>query len=282
MEAKEIIEYLGFDATKIADLEGFKKAFEPEAGKPVFIRADAVKGSHVYSSIVGELRGSIETKIKATAKKYAIDFTPEELKDKKVEELAELAFEKQAALNKTVVDELTAKVGQGNDEKVKEWESKYTKLEGKFNDTKSLLEKTSTDFTKFQEEVITTSKQRKVNDFKNGVFGKLKFRQNASELEKIGFNAKVAEKYSFDEDDKGEVFIKDAKTGARIGSTKVQGTFKTADEVLEEELIALGLHEKNPAGGRQVGSFGQQNQQQQQAPEKPKTGNRLHPSRAGA
>ena len=283
IEAKEILDYLGFDAAKIADLEAFKKEFEPEAGKPIFVRAADVKKSHVYSSIVGELTGSIQTKVKAIAKKFAVDLTKEEIEGKQVEDIVSLVLEKQAEGNKSIVDELTAKAGQGNDEKVKEWQDKYSKIESKFNDTKSLLEKTNTDFGLYKETAATQLKNQKLDIFKKDVFGKLKFKQNASELEKIGFNAKVTEKYDFDLDENESFFVKDRNTGARIPSTKVTGQFMSAEEVLENEIVELGLLEKAPTGGQRVGYPAPgRSDNPPAAPAPSRLGNKLHPSRGVA
>lgn len=283
MEAKEIIEYLGFDPAKITDLDTFKKEFEPEAGKPVFIRADKVKESHIFPSLTGEILGSTLTKVKSTAKKYAVDLTADDLKDKKLDDIIGLVFEKQAVLNKTIVDELTAKAGQGNDEKVKAWEEKYQKVEAKLNDTKSLLEKTAAEYTGFKDQAANQLKSFKLNSLKDDVFKKLKFRQNITPLERTGFNATIAEKYDFDLDETENFFVKDKRTGSRIPSAKVTGKHKTAEEILEEELISLGLNEKTPAGGQRVGFTGFQSQENPGTPPPlPKTGNRLHPSRAQA
>jgi hypothetical protein len=278
IEAKEILDYLGFDSAKISDIDTFKKEFEPEAGKPVFVRSGDIKKSHVYSSIVGELTGSIQTKVKAIAKKFAVDLTKEEIEGKQVEDIVALVLEKQAEGNKSIVDELTSKVGLGNDEKVKEWQDKYSKIESKFNDTKSLLEKTNSDFNSYKETAASQLKNQKLDIYKKDVFSKLKFKQNATELEKIGFNAKISEKFDFDLDENDSFFVKEKKSGARIPSTKVTGQFMSAEEVLEKEIVELGLFEKTPTGGVRVG-LPLQPREEAATMASSKLGNKLHPSR---
>lgn len=285
LEAKELIEYLGFDASKITDIESFKKEFEPEAGKPVFIRADKVEHSHVYPNIAGKLLGSIQTKVKSIAKKYGVDFDPEELKDKKVEDIFELSAEKIAGSHKAIIDELNEKVGKGNDERVKEWETKYQKLESKYNDTKSLAEKIGSEFEGFKGTAAQQLKNYKLDIVKKDIFGKAKIKQNASELELLGFKTKFAEKYDLDLDENENVFIKDRKTGTRIQSKTKASDFADPVEVINEFVVEIGLHEKNPAGGKTVfnpntGNQGQFNPDPNKVVSK--VGNRLHPSRAAA
>ena len=151
-----------------------------------------------------------------------------------------MGFDKLAANNVAAVTELQAKVGQGKDEAVKAWESKYGQLEKKYNDTHTLHENTVQEFTTFKEQAQTQIKGIKLTTLKDQAFGKLKFKSNITEVEKAGFHAIVESKYKLDFDDKGELYIGD-KEGNRIKSASVTGAHKTIDEVLQDEAVKANV-----------------------------------------
>ena len=260
IKTEDILEYLGVDKSTDS-IEKFKETFEPE-----FIRKKLIaEDKEIVSQITGKALGSLTTKAKSIAKKYGVELSADEIKDKKVEEIQELAFEKLAASNLSAVNELQAKVGQGKDDAVKEWEGKYQKLESKFNDTSKLHATTLSEFTAFKEQTAGQIKGIKLATLKDAAFGKLKLKSNISDIEKAGFNSIVQEKYSFDLDEKGELFVADKK-GERIKSEKVTGTFKNIDEVLQEEAIKANVYAINPKGGAPAPQQGAANMFSAQAP----------------
>lgn len=269
-ELKEFMKFLGADTEKIKTIEDAKKYFEPETGKPNFIHKDKLNDyPEILKPLIGKTLGSIETKLKASAKKFAIEFEDDEFKDKSLHEKFEIALNKQAESHKAVVTKLTEDAGKGNDDKVKEWESKYSKLESKFSDTKGLLETTSAEFTKFKDESAGQIKGIKLNTLKDQVFNTLKLKQNISEIEKKGFMAHINENYKFDLDDTEKIFVAD-KDGKRIPSTKQTGAFKDASEILEEEGIKAGVWQINPHQGKApIQMQSQQHQQVQTQAQQP-------------
>ncbi len=245
LKPESILTYLGFEADKVKTEEDFKSQFDTKFGvKELLLKDPAFTGK-----IFGQKIGSIEAKVKSNAKKMGVDFTPEELKDKGVEDILELSFTKIAAINKQAMDDLE-KASKGSvDEQVKTWKDKYQSVESKLKDTEGLLTKTSTEFEGFKNEQVTKVKTDTILNFKKSAIGKLEFKQDITPVEKMGFESVLNDKYVFDLDETGSPFVADKK-GQRIPSKKTTGTFMSADEILQEELIANKLAKINPSGGK--------------------------------
>jgi hypothetical protein len=245
--AKKLIDYIGIDITKVKDETEFNTAFDTD-----FIRtANITEDSEPVKKILGKTFGTLENEIKKVAKEFEVevDFDVPELKDKKVKDKLKHFVSLFAGKQKTIIDDLTAKAGQGNDEKVKEWEKKFEKESQKAKDLKGLLDTTTSEYNSFKESAGKDLKGVKINIHQKDAFSKLKLRPDISEIEKRGFNSMIAETYNFDLDE-NESFIVTDKKGARIPSKKVTGTFKTVDEILEEEAINAKVFQLNPDGGK--------------------------------
>lgn len=285
LKPEALLEYLGFKPEEVKDLDTFKKSFDTEFGR----KAQLINDKEFVGKIFGQRVGSIENKFKSIVKKMGVELTDEEVKGKSVEEIQEYAMLKIADINKKAMEDLEKSSKGSKDEQVKEWKDKYTALDSKFKDTQSLLEKTSSDFEGFKKESAGKFRESTLNRFKNDAFGKIKFRQNATEIEKKGFMSVIADKYDFDLDENEQFFIKDKKSGNRIPSTKVTGQFKTAEDVLSEELIANKLAEVNPQGGQKAykapevsGPIGGQTQENQAGAKQPVYSKRFLTSRQTA
>lgn len=241
IEVKEILGYLGIPETDVTDLEKFKEKFsDSEVG---FI---PIKN---HKADIGKVLGTVTSKVKSYASKYAPDMDFKAIADKPIEDIVLATFESQALFNKkliedseTKVKDLETKVGQKKDEAVKEWETKYSALENKFKDTDNLLKSTAGEFEGFKKQASDQIKGIKLNVKKDEVFKKLKLISNISNLEKAGFSSLINTKYKFDLDENEEVYVADASNGERIKSTAKAGAFKTPDEVLIEEAIAQGVY----------------------------------------
>ena len=257
-DALELINYLGVKPEDVKDLTELKNKFDTD-----FIRtANITEDSEPVKKILGKTFGTLENEIKKVAKEFEVevDFDSPELKDKKVKDKLKHFVTTLQGKNKVIIDDLTAKAGLGNDEKVKEWEGKYNKEIQKAKDLKALLDTTTNDFNAFKETSTKNIKGVKLDILKKDAFSKLKLRPDISEIEKRGFNSMIADSYDFDIDETETLIITDKK-GARIPSTKVTGTFKSIDEILEEEAVKGKVFQLNPQGGKpkpQTTSFGQQ------------------------
>lgn len=253
LKPEAILAYLGFEADKVKTEDDFKTQFEGKFGaKDALLKDPAFVGK-----IYGQKLGSIEAKVKANAKKMGVEFTSEEIKDKGVEDILELSFTKIAALNQTAM-EAAEKASKGSvDDQVKTWKDKYQSVESKLKDTEGLLAKTSTEYEGFKKDAVVASKTRIITGFKQDALKKLEFKQDITPVERMGFESVLNDKYIFDLDDTQAPFVANKKTGQRIPSKKQTGTFMTADEILQQELIDNKLAKINPNGGKPVHKYGQ-------------------------
>lgn len=252
IKPESILTYLGFEPEKITTEEEFKTQFESKFG----IKDQLLKDPAFTGKIFGQKVGSIEAKIKSNAKKMGVEFAPDEIKDKGVEDILELSFTKIAELNKKAMEDLE-KTSKGTvEEQVKTWKDKYQSVESKLKDTEGLLSKTSSEFEGYKKDQLTKAKTETITNFRKGALGKLDFKQDITPVEKVGFESVINDKYDFDLDETGTPFVKDKKTGNRIPSKKVTGQFMTAEEIFQEELIANKLAKINPSGNKPAPKFG--------------------------
>jgi len=164
---------------------------------------------------------------------------------------------------KLTIADLTAKAGLGNDDKVKELQTKYEKASQKSKDYESLLAATKTEFDGYKEKTAFEIKNKTLSIHKKEVFDKAKFLPDTNEYTRKGFLDSFQEKYKADLDENEKLIVFDL-AGKRINSTKITGTFKTLEEVLEEELVKAKLSPLNQDGGKAKPVFVQQQQQVQQ------------------
>jgi hypothetical protein len=254
VEAKEVFEYLGIKAEDIKDLDTFKATFEKDFIKQSNINED----SEPVKKLLGKTFGTLENEIKKISKSFDLDIDFEEVKDKKVTEKLKYAFEKYNDKKSEYIKDLETKAGQGNDEKIKELEKKYEKALQKSKDFESLLTNTKSEYENAQNKWTSEIKNVKLNVLTKDAFGKVKLKSDISEFEKKGYYSTISEKYNFDLDETENIIVKNSK-GERIPSSKTTGTFKTIDEILEEEAIAGNLFKVNQDGGKvkQQINFGQ-------------------------
>ena len=254
IKPEEILTFLGYEAKDLKTIDEFKTKFGEKFG----IKEDLLKDKDFTSKIFGQRLGSIEAKLKSHAKKMAVEFTPEEIKDKTVEEIQEITFTKIAEMNAKAMEDVVNNSKGTVDEQVKTWKEKATATETKLKDTEALLIKTTTDYEGFKAEAITKGKTDTLSRFKTDAIAKLAFKQNVTPVEKAGFDSVIASKYEFDLDENNAPYVKDKTSGQRIASTKVVGQFKSIDEILQTELIDNKLAIINGDGGKPAPKAGLQ------------------------
>lgn len=253
LKPEAILTFLGFKPEEITSEDVFKTQFESKFG----VKELLLKDKEFTGKIFGQKIGSIEAKVKANAKKMGVEFAPEEIKDKGVEDILELSFQKVAEMNKKAMED-AEKLSKGTaDEQVKAWKDKYTQVDAKAKEWEGMATKTAADFEAFKKDAVIAERNRRLNSFKQASISKLEFKQDITPVERMGFETVLSEKYEIDLDDTQNPFPKDKKTGQRIPSTKVTGQFKSFDEILQEELIANKLAKINPQGGKPAPKYGQ-------------------------
>ena len=244
---KEALEYLGITETDLKDIDTFKAKFDSTFVKQSNITEDL----EPVKKILGKTFGTLENEVKKIAKanNLEVDFNSEDLKDSKVTEKFKYVFDKFNESKTEYIKDLETKAAQGNDEKVKEWEKKFEKVNQKYKDVEGLLSSTKTEYEQAQQKWSSEIKNTKLNVLTKDAFSKLKLKSDISEFEKKGYYSTINEKYQFDLDETESLIVK-TKAGERIKSTKVTGAFKTLDEILEEEAIAGKLIALNNDGGK--------------------------------
>src|SRR3990167_3405045 len=247
IKPESIFTYLGFKPEEITTEDIFKTQFESKFG----VKDLLLKDPKFTGEIFGKRLGSVEAKAKAHFKKMGIEFVPDEIKDKQVEDIIELGLQKTAELNKKAMDDYDKSTKGTVDDQVKQWKEKYTSVESKLKDTEGLLTKTSSEFEGFKKEQVTRAKSDTINNFRKDAIKKLDFKQDITAVERMGFESVLNDKYKFDIDDIGNPFVS-YKNGQRIPSKKTTATFMTADEILQEELIANKLAKITAQGGKAV------------------------------
>lgn len=248
MEFKDVATFLGYKEDQFKSLDEFKSAFESE-----FLRASTInEDSEPVKKILGKTFGTLENEIKKVAKAHEldIDFDADDLKGKKVTDKLKFTFSKYDEKKQSVISELEKKASLNNDDKVKEWETKYSKLENKYKDVDGLLKKTSEDFEGFKQTSEKTIKGVKLNIHKSDLYEKkAKFLPEVNEYAKKGFITAFEEKYSIDLDENDNAVILDKK-GQRIPNPKVTGSFYEPHELLTEEMIKAKFYALNPNPGK--------------------------------
>lgn len=268
VEAKELIEYLGYDPKEIENIESFKEKFDPDFIK----KSEVSKDETLVNSVVGKRVVSIQTALKTGAKAIGIDLEGSEIKDKKVEDIASIIFGKIGTQFKT----LEGQKGQGNEEATREWKEKYEKLEGRFNDNKKLLDSNVTELENFKSNIETEKKNYKITSTFDKAISQFKWKNGITDVEKEGFITLFNKAHKVDIDDEGVVFVGNEK-GERIKNPKKANEFKNIDDLLVDFGTEKGVY---AIGGTQktgVGQFVQQTKPNTQ----PAQGRQAHPRARG-
>jgi hypothetical protein len=247
IEVKEILEYLGYDPEKISTIDDLKPDFEK-----TFVRKSSLnEDSDVVKSVMGRVFGSQENELKKIAKQFEldVDFDSDDYKsNKKLSEKANFILSKYQEKSASEVNEWKSKAGLGNDEKVKTLETKYEKAKREKAELEELLSHTKGEYENLQKSSSEQLKNVKIDVKRKDFYGKIKYKSDMTDLEKEGFESKIAKNYIFDIDENDDLIIKTAK-GERIPSPKVVGTYKSPLEVLEEEATTGKIIQMNNSGG---------------------------------
>jgi hypothetical protein len=184
------------------------------------------------------------------------------------------------------LSEVEKLASSGTDEKIKEYASKYEKLESKLKDTDSLLKKTAEEYEGYKKQSADQIKGVKLNYAKSQVWTGASFAPGTDPLKVKGFKADFSEKYQIDLDENDQVFIADLQ-GKRIQNPAKHSEWLSPGEVLGMEIEKAGIGIKNPKAGQpafQGQQVAQHLQQQIQEPGKIRNslpGRVVHPRAEG-
>lgn len=245
VELKDLADYLGYNDET---LKGFENAdaLKADVDKQFIRRATANKDVELRKAMFGEMLGSQETAVKASAKKFGIEFKPEEIAGKSPVQISELALEKFAGLSKSAQEELKKQIGAEPDEKYRSLEEKFNKQSKKVQDYESMLEATKNEFNSFKENTAKELKNSKLNFQKEQLLGGIAWKPGIKDIEKQGFLAIVDKSVNFDFDETGKFVITD-KEGHLIPNKAKHGEHLSPEEWLKDatvknEVIAINPH----------------------------------------
>lgn len=233
---KEILKFLGIDDAK--SVEEFKEKFNTSFVPKSDLDAETKK----LSDATGKITGGF-----ATHAKRVFGLTNEEIKDKKWEDILELASTKLTG----EVEELKKNQGQGNDKALEKALAEAEKIKKERDEFKAAHETTQSLLEKTTGEYEGKLKGLKVGSIfesaKSKVYPKLK--SDMSPAEKLGYEASIND-FVVDFDDKDTPIVKD-KAGNMLKNPNKAGSFLSLEEALESKAAELNLIKKNNGQGGQ-------------------------------
>lgn len=242
IEFKEVNDWLDIKADNFED---WKKAFSAKyATEQQFL-----ENKELVKKLTGTAFGNIDSAIVQIGRAQGIEFTLKEIEEMKIEDKVNYLFEKQGKSLTDQITELKASASKTGDDKVKEWEEKYSKMEGKLKDYQAMTKKQAEDFEKQQAEFGSKIKGVKLEYVNEKLWGGINYAPGTNDLQKRGFRSLFESKYKIDLDEKGMEYIAD-QSGNRIPNPQKHSEFLTPADVLKMELGANNLDIKNPNAGR--------------------------------
>ncbi len=223
-EYPELIKFIGYNPEEIESVDTFKKSFNED-----FLKSSA------YGQRIGSLESSLIKRFKAAN----IEFKPEEIKDKKVEDIQELGLKKAFEFFNSSLEAEKKKNKNPDEAIVKiqgEFDTYKSEAQKKINDEIVLRTQLKTEYDTFKSTVETEKKQSTVKDYENAAWKGFKWGTGIDDLRKKGFEATVKERYATHLDESGKPYTANEK-GERIQSAKKTGEHATLEEILESEGI---------------------------------------------
>ena len=247
-ELKEFMSYLDIDLESVESLDSLKTSFSTEFARKEVYKQELAKDNSFINPLIGKRLGSIETKLKQSAKdELGLEFDAGDFKDKGIEDILDLVTKKA----KVKIEE--SKVGANPDIKIIEdkYKAQLHTYKEEVDNYKNQLGTVATEFETFKTNLVVEAKQRKLNDSIETTFGGIKFAPEADELRKEGFRSKVMNQVKFDFDDEGKFSIFD-KEGKTLFNPKKNGVPYSPEEYLKDQAIEHKIFQLNTDGGRKV------------------------------
>lgn len=246
MESKELLDYLGIEATTIEEFTaGFKQKYFTE------------KQIHDDKSLLAKFTGKTITKIKQNilneAREAEIPFTQSEFDDTPIEEVYKTLRTRQTELAQGKIEELKGQIGKSGEEAVKPFQERLTKYEQSLADEKKAKAEIALQFDQFKKESEGQLKATRVQYYRKDLTSEIENQfdpiAKKDELKMKGWNSHINENFKFDYDENDKPIITD-KTGSKIKNPKKADEWLSPKEVLQAEADKLGLIPKNPQAGK--------------------------------
>ena len=226
LETADILKQFGFDPEKITDAESFKKQFN----ETYISREVAVDDVDIKNKIMGRRIGGIHTKTKRIFTDLGVEFTGDELKDIKVEDLMDLGIGKLNDVLKSKETELKSTFESTKDETVIKLNGQIETLNGRVTELDVLNTENVQKLTDANENFAGKIKEFKLGSLLSDSKRRVKILTDTTEFEKDGYEARISKKVHLDFNDKEELLILD-ENGNRI-KNESGNNFATLDEVL--------------------------------------------------
>lgn len=205
---------------------------------------DAPISEEKKQKVIGGLLGTLETTLKRETKEFGVEYEIDKKKPFQ-DTLAEVLGVIREAKN-TEFEALKASAGTGSTEAVAKLTADVDKWKNKFNDEKALREQGVTQWQQKEQEyegkLKNVKKDYKLTDTYSSA---VKWKSGITEIEKIGFDSMIKNKYNVDLDETDNLIVTD-KQGKQIPNPKVAGQALSFAEVLEMEGVAQKVWELNP------------------------------------
>lgn len=246
MEAKELLDFLGVEAT---NLDEFKTQF---SGKYF-----TEKQIHDDKKLLGKFTGTTLKKIKQTVlndfREAEVPFTHGEFDDMELEGVVKTLRSRQAELFTGKINEVQSQIGKGAEEIEKKYQEKLSKYEQSLLDEKNAKKAVAEEYEKFKGEAEGRIKSTRVDYFKKDLTSDIESAFDVAakkdELKMKGWRSHISENFRFDFDEHDQPVILD-KNGSKIKNPKKADEWLSPKDVLKEEADKLGLIPKNPQGGQ--------------------------------
>ncbi len=202
-------------------------------------RAVVMEDDEFIKKATGKVTGSIQTALNRGFKDLEIEFAPEEIKGKKIEEVIALGIEKA----KNSFSEIKEKSKAGNDVKLTAAEKKADEYKLRAKENEDALNATKGQLEQKEKEFSNQLKTFKLNHRLSEIKGKIPYSDTADDFKKKGFDMVFSENYKVDLDEKDEIILTDAE-GKRIPTASKAG-FYGFEDVYKQELEKAGMLKKN-------------------------------------
>lgn len=216
MESKELLDYLGIEATTIEEFTaGFKAKYFTE------------KQIHDDKTLLSKFTGKTLTKIKqnilSEAREAEIPFTQSEFDDSPIEEVYKTLKTRQAEQFTGKLTELEGRVGKSGEEAIKPFQEKISQYERSLADEKKAKAEIATQFDTFRKESEGMIKSTRVQYYRKDLTSEIENQfdpiAKKDELKMKGWNSHINENFKFDYDENDKPIILD-KSGSKIKNPK--------------------------------------------------------------
>jgi len=226
--------------------------FKTKFNEKYVLKDKAADDPTVKAKVSGAVLGSEMTNLFRIGKEFGIEFNADEKKElTKNEDLVSAILKRSTGTYVNQIEQLKATAGHGNDEKVKALELEKEALAKKLMETDSAWKQTAAEKEAAEKQGLQMLNQFKIKTQKDEAWKGVKIKQNISEVERLGLDAKIEQALKFDLSDTGKIEAFDA-AGNRIPSKVKAGDFVSPTEAIQSVVDSLNLSEINPHGGKSV------------------------------